>query len=171
MSYARLAEPPLPPLPRRPVESIPMKSFFLRPADATHKRPPMTPTRRRKLLLSYAPDWSVPEPIDHTTSLTIITGSLLSCWRMSGLSPQVLYQFNLYLLSALFFSLDKVEGYRRVFSLEDTSCVTCPVSFIRVIHPVHLYIDYAIRECPLSSYVSTYGLILPIVMHYMNVFQ
>lgn len=46
----------------------------------------MSPTRRRKLVFSYAPDWI----------LTIV-------------------------LAALFFSLDKVNGYRRVFSLEDTS--------------------------------------------------
>ncbi|KAF8959086.1 phosphatidic acid phosphatase type 2/haloperoxidase [Flammula alnicola] len=47
--------------------------------DPSPRSPPMTAIRRRKLILSYAPD------------------------------------------CAAFFSLDKVTGYRRVFSLEDTS--------------------------------------------------
>jgi diacylglycerol diphosphate phosphatase/phosphatidate phosphatase len=48
--------------------------------------PKITPERRKKLILSYAPDWI----------LTII-------------------------LAATFFSLDKVDGFRRDFSLDDTS--------------------------------------------------
>ncbi|EAU88215.2 phosphatidic acid phosphatase type 2 domain-containing protein 1A [Coprinopsis cinerea okayama7 len=49
-----------------------------------HKK--MTPARRRKLLLSYAPDWAI----------TL-------------------------LLAAAFYALDKVTGYRRQFSLDDSS--------------------------------------------------
>ncbi|KAJ3523330.1 hypothetical protein NMY22_g11488 [Coprinellus aureogranulatus] len=60
-------------------------SNFFRPSYPA-KVGKLTSARRRKLLLSYAPDWV----------LTLA-------------------------LAALFFSLDKVEGYRRVFSLEDTS--------------------------------------------------
>ncbi|KAJ7285704.1 phosphatidic acid phosphatase type 2/haloperoxidase [Mycena rebaudengoi] len=48
--------------------------------------PRITPTRRRKLLMSYAPDWAI----------TLV-------------------------LAAAFFSLDLVHGFRRQFSLEDTS--------------------------------------------------
>lgn len=46
----------------------------------------ITPERRRKLLISYLPDWLI----------TLV-------------------------LAAIFFSLDHVDGYQRVFSLEDTS--------------------------------------------------
>ncbi|KAF7777549.1 hypothetical protein Agabi119p4_3621 [Agaricus bisporus var. burnettii] len=61
--------------------------FSLRPSRSSNRNGrPMSPLRRRKLLLSYVPDWL----------LTII-------------------------LAGIFFSLDKVEGYRRVFALEDTS--------------------------------------------------
>lgn len=62
-----------------------MKNFFTQ-SEPDRIRPRVTPLRRRKLLISYAPDW-------------IIT----------------------ILLAAAFFSLDKVEGYRRSFSLTDTS--------------------------------------------------
>lgn len=50
------------------------------------KKSPVTAARRRKLLLSYAPDWII----------TIV-------------------------LAAIFFSLDRVHGFKRQFSLEDTS--------------------------------------------------
>ncbi|KAF9466356.1 phosphatidic acid phosphatase type 2/haloperoxidase [Collybia nuda] len=87
MSYARLVDPPpLSSSPQPLSQSIPMKSFFLRPSEPGRERAPVTPTRRRKLLLSYLPDWI----------LTIA-------------------------LAAIFFSLDKVDGFRREFSLEETS--------------------------------------------------
>ncbi|KAJ7083837.1 PAP2-domain-containing protein [Mycena crocata] len=57
-------------------------------------KPPLTAARRRKLLMSYAPDW-------------IITIGL----------------------AAAFFALDKVHGFKREFSLEDTS--------LRHTHAVH----------------------------------
>ncbi|KAF8894685.1 phosphatidic acid phosphatase type 2/haloperoxidase [Infundibulicybe gibba] len=85
MSYSRIPEPALHSQPQHPPESIPMKNFFANP-EPDRIRPKMTPLRRRKLLISYAPDWI----------MTI-------------------------LLAAAFFSLDKVEGYRRSFSLDDTS--------------------------------------------------
>ncbi|KAF5386621.1 hypothetical protein D9615_001890 [Tricholomella constricta] len=89
MSYARLVDPPSSsqnPHQYPPAEAFSMKSFFLKPAEPGHQTAPMTATRRRKLFLSYLPDWV----------LTIV-------------------------LAAIFLSLDKVDGYRRVFSVEDTS--------------------------------------------------
>ncbi|KAF8061593.1 PAP2-domain-containing protein [Lyophyllum atratum] len=82
--YARLHDPPSQHPPA--VESFPMRPFSLKPAEPGRHRAPVSATRRRRLFLSYLPDWI----------LTIF-------------------------LAALFFSLDKVEGYRRVFSAEDTS--------------------------------------------------
>ncbi|KAL1748066.1 phosphatidic acid phosphatase type 2/haloperoxidase [Schizophyllum fasciatum] len=52
------------------------------------RRPPVSAARRRRLVLSYLPDWCV--------ILTIV-------------------------LAAVFFALDEIEGFKRVFSLEDTS--------------------------------------------------
>ncbi|KNZ75493.1 putative diacylglycerol pyrophosphate phosphatase 1 [Termitomyces sp. J132] len=59
-----------------------MRSFFVK----KNPKAPVSSVRRRKLFLSYLPDWI----------LTIV-------------------------LAAIFFSLDKVEGYRREFSVTDTS--------------------------------------------------
>jgi hypothetical protein len=64
--------------------------------------PRITPTRRRKLLMSYAPDWAI----------TLV-------------------------LAAAFFSLDLVHGFRRQFSLEDTSyvCSFRPYPFLILQQP------------------------------------
>ncbi|RDB24140.1 Phospholipid phosphatase 5 [Hypsizygus marmoreus] len=81
MSYSRLVDP----VPSSSNHHS-MLAFFARPVEPGRERAPISPTRRRKLILSYLPDWII----------TIV-------------------------LAALFFSLDKVDGYQRVFSLEDTS--------------------------------------------------
>ncbi|KAF8652706.1 hypothetical protein AX16_004210 [Volvariella volvacea WC 439] len=52
----------------------------------SRQRAPITPAHRKRLLISYAPDWII----------TIVLG-------------------------AIFLSLDKVDGYRRSFSVKDTS--------------------------------------------------
>ncbi|KAF8652691.1 hypothetical protein AX16_004196 [Volvariella volvacea WC 439] len=88
MSYTRIASPPLPSnssLPSR--ESIPMSNLIPRQLyPPSRPKAPITPARRKRLLISYAPDWII----------TIV-------------------------LAAIFLSLEKVEGYRRSFSVEDTS--------------------------------------------------
>ncbi|KAJ8522872.1 hypothetical protein ONZ45_g576 [Pleurotus djamor] len=90
MSYAQIPEPhsrSSSPPSSRVHESFQMKSFFSKPFSAGEpKKPPVSPARRRKLLLSYAPDW-----------LLII------------------------ILTAIFYSLDRLDGFRREFSLADTS--------------------------------------------------
>ncbi|KAF4615260.1 hypothetical protein D9613_003209 [Agrocybe pediades] len=87
MSYSRIQTP----VPQQ--SSFKMAGFF-KPIYPTPKGVPMTPLRRRRLLLSYAPDWI----------LTII-------------------------LAVLFFSLDKVNGFRREFSLHDPT-----ISFPYAVH-------------------------------------
>ncbi|TFK27409.1 PAP2-domain-containing protein [Coprinopsis marcescibilis] len=100
MSYARLSSPPppeasrnlsYPPLSQgnhnRPAmqQPQPKQGGFFGPMYPS-KKSKMSSTRRRKLLLSYTPDWLI----------TV-------------------------LLAAGFFALDRVDGYRRDFSLADTS--------------------------------------------------
>ncbi|KAF4576456.1 hypothetical protein EYR36_000948 [Pleurotus pulmonarius] len=97
MAYYQLDDPQLPPVSQRIREFIPMKTLFARSPNAEPKRPPITPTRRRKLLFSYAPDWV----------LTIV-------------------------LATLFFLLDKIDGFKRQFSLEDTSWVVAYAEHERV---------------------------------------
>ncbi|KAL0947059.1 hypothetical protein HGRIS_013200 [Hohenbuehelia grisea] len=63
-----------------------MRTFWSDATDQGRARAPVSRLRRRKLLLSYAPDWLI------TIALAII-----------------------------FFSMDKVDGYKRVFSVNDTS--------------------------------------------------
>ncbi|KAH0584366.1 hypothetical protein H2248_009905 [Termitomyces sp. 'cryptogamus'] len=79
MSYAPLHDPRSS---FHPPDSSQMRSFFVK----KNPKAPVSSVRRRKLFLSYLPDWI----------LTIV-------------------------LAAIFFSLDKVEGYRREFSVTDTS--------------------------------------------------
>ncbi|KAF8631439.1 hypothetical protein AX17_005116 [Amanita inopinata Kibby_2008] len=84
-----------------------MPSFSLRPSDFKRKNRPTSASRQRKLLLSYAPDWFVAQTV--CLSLQQLTTTIPT--------PRILT----IALAALFFSLDKVEGYRREFSLQDTS--------------------------------------------------
>ncbi|TRM61846.1 phosphatidic acid phosphatase type 2/haloperoxidase [Schizophyllum amplum] len=78
MSYFRLREPLM--------SSSTILDKIIPARSKRDRRPAVTKERRRKLLLSYLPDWL----------LTIV-------------------------LAALFFALDEIEGFKRVFSLEDTS--------------------------------------------------
>ncbi|KAG5639519.1 hypothetical protein H0H81_000664 [Sphagnurus paluster] len=68
------------------------------------RKPPMSAKRKRRLFLSYLPDWIITIALayvcDHTVQLP--TPLTLNC-------------------SAGFLALDKIEGYRRVFSVSDTS--------------------------------------------------
>ncbi|KAI4517199.1 phosphatidic acid phosphatase type 2/haloperoxidase [Schizophyllum commune] len=78
-----------------------------------NQRPPVTAARRRKLILSYLPDWI----------LTIV-------------------------LAAIFFALDEIEGFKRVFSLEDTS----------LRHP------YAVHERIPNKELMVIAILAPIVL-------
>ncbi|GLB35424.1 putative acid phosphatase homologues [Lyophyllum shimeji] len=106
MSYARLPETsssryPFQYPPAEPIAA--MRSFPLRATEPGRQRAPMTATRRRKLFLSYFPDWI----------LTIA-------------------------LAVAFFLLDKVEGYRRLFSVTDTS-LRHPYAVHERVPPLALY--------------------------------
>ena len=98
---------------------------FFQPSHARTKVPAMSPSRRRKLIFSYAPDWYA-MIIMYRFSVVHEAHSLLQdSNNCAGVRPPYFYptsspaHFN----SALFYSLNKVNGYRRVFSLEDTSYV------------------------------------------------
>ena len=60
--------------------------------------------------------------------------------------------------SAIFFSLDQVEGYRRVFSVEDTSYVFLFLPSASVItHHIVLSAVYATRMCHVPSSPLAYS--------------
>jgi hypothetical protein len=82
--------------------------------------PPMTKKRRMKLLWSYSPDWYVPSTVllSRVDSVRFLGLSLLYLRACSISKAQLCSQCR---NSAIFFALDSVPGFKREFSLADTS--------------------------------------------------
>jgi diacylglycerol diphosphate phosphatase/phosphatidate phosphatase len=88
---------------------------FLRYDSAGHKKPPVDKKRRMRLLRSYIPDWII------TIGLWV---SLASC-AVSDLHSALGKSAHAHRLDvphqAVFYALDKIIGYRRLFSITDES--------------------------------------------------
>jgi hypothetical protein len=134
-----------------------LKSLFPGPS---HPRPQVTPERRRRLLLSYLPDWCVTSrrmiyhlPFfrqDHNNHIGVGLFSL-------SIKLFIVYSRK----SAIFFTLDKVDGYRREFSLGDTSYVLCQTSRLLsttiLVYAIRKWLAFAITFSFLITFTSSYA--------------
>ena len=134
-----------------------LKSLF---PGSSHPRPPVTPERRRKLLLSYLPDWCV-------TSRLMVYHSPFFRQDHNNHPGVGLFSLSikLYIVhsckSAIFFALDKVDGYRREFSLEDTSYVLCHTSLLLSTnilgYAIRKWLAFAVTFSFLITFTSSYA--------------
>lgn len=126
MSYIRLQDPTSTRYPPTNSSSLPPSkppSFLMRLPQygpREFKGAKVSSERKRRLLFSYLPDWSVTLPVRIYPPHTDSTQDRFNWARVRS----TLYHHELTspaLCSGGFFALDKISGFKRVFSLEDTS--------------------------------------------------
>ena len=137
--------------------------MFYRQSEPTK---PMSRKRRMRILLSYLPDWyvtSLHSGLSSTNSWTLGRSPL-----RSRTSSETLYRKTRILIfycRVIFFSLDLVQGYRRDFSLTDTSYVIRRVLIYINVHTHYRLVGFSIRKSPSELTLWLYLTIYSYAIH------